>query len=230
MIISNIGIESHVAELDAGADHHLLLQLIHGERLAAWTSASGCSPALPTWCAIPAGASTSAIMNWLSTPAAPSAGNSVELFEDAVDWVFGDDAGGVTDAIDDFFSAMPLGVRTARGLLCTHSLPDAARMNGFDLDVLDREPVPDDYQGLTGSAWMLTWGRRHDPEILIRWRSDGTSNFASVANRFPKASVRTARLVAINSISAAGGHPLISHDPLPESLRPRRSCCRRCRA
>ena len=37
----------------------------------------------------------------------------MELFEDAVDWVFGDDAGGVTDAIDDFFSAMPLGVRTA---------------------------------------------------------------------------------------------------------------------
>lgn len=219
----------HVAELDAGADHHLLLQeLIHGERLVNGMDFSFRMLARVADVVLRHPGQVHPILGnhelaqYTRRPVSKGAGNSVELFEDAVDWVFGDDAGGVTDAIDDFFSAMPLGVRTARGLLCTHSLPDAARMNGFDLDVLDREPVPDDYQGLTGSAWMLTWGRRHDPEILDSLAERWNIELFCIGHQSVPEGIRQdgPRLVAINSDHARGVViPWdLSHDPLPESL------------
>ena len=134
------------------------------------------------------------------------AGNNIELFEGGVEWVFGDDTERVLAAIDVFFAAMPLGVLTANGLLCTHSLPDAARMNGFDVTVIERKLLEEDYVGLTGSAWMLTWGRSHDPELLeslaLRW---GVKTFC-IGHQHVEQGIRCdgPRLVAMNSDHARG--------------------------
>ncbi|HJN80028.1 MAG: metallophosphoesterase [Phycisphaerales bacterium] len=100
-------------------------------------------------------------------------GNSIELFEDGVALTFGEDWERVYAAIDGFLAAMPLAVRTASGVQCTHSLPDAVLMGRFDPMILEREPTPDDRLGPDGAAYLLTWGRRFDgeqiTELLRAW-------------------------------------------------------------
>ena len=203
----------HTAELDASPDNHVLLQeLIHGERLVngmdfSFRMLARVAGAVLTWPGqVHPVLGNHELAQYTRRPVSKGAGNSVELFEDAVDWVFGDAAGDVIGAIDDFFSAMPLGVRTARGLLCTHSLPDAARMAGFDPDILDRQPVPEDYEGLTGSAWMLTWGRRHDPDILESLADRWNVELFCIGHQSVPEGVRQdgPRLIAINSDHARG--------------------------
>ena len=86
------------------------------------------------------------------------AGNSVELFNDGLAFVFGDDWNGVADSINKFIAAMPLAIKSDSGLLCAHSLPAARSYKQFDPGVLDRELTEDDYQSRTGSAYLMVWG------------------------------------------------------------------------
>lgn len=93
----------------------------------------------------------------------------VEAFNDGVERVFGDDAGGVHEAIAAFVRSMPLALRceTPRGVIqCSHSVPSPAMMGRFDVGILDRDLTEADYQPLTGSAHMMVWGRHYDPESL----------------------------------------------------------------
>ena len=106
------------------------------------------------------------LAQYLKRGVSKGGGNSVEQFEDGLDFVFGDDADEVSDAIDAFILAMPLAVRTHGGVLCAHSMPDAAHMHRFDAAVLNRNPTADDLKGPFGSAYMLTWGRRYDDASL----------------------------------------------------------------
>ena len=46
------------------------------------------------------------------------AGDSVKLFNDGLDYVFGDDSETVAEAISEFISSMPLALKTHGGLLC----------------------------------------------------------------------------------------------------------------
>ncbi len=87
-------------------------------------------------------------------------GNSVELFEDGLAMSFGESWEQVGIAIDGFLRAMPLAVRTASGVQCSHSLPDAVLLQRFDPTVLDRQLVEEDRRGPGGGAYLLTWGRR----------------------------------------------------------------------
>ena len=219
----------HTAQLDASPENHVLLQeLIHGERLVngmdfSFRMLARVATAVLTWPGqVHPILGNHELAQFTRRPVSKGAGNSVELFEDAVDWVFGDDADAVIEAMDDFFSAMPLGVRTERGLLCTHSLPDAARMSGFDPSVLERELVPEDYQGLTGSAWMLTWGRRHDPDVLDSLADRWNIDMFCIGHQSVPEGIREdgPRLVAINSDHARGVIvPLdLSKDPSPSTM------------
>jgi len=94
----------------------------------------------------------------------------VEAFNAGVEYVFGDEAPGVIDAIDAFIRSMPLAVVSARAtdraVLCAHSLPAPEMMDRFDLGVLDRELTEEDYEARRGSAHLMVWGRRHTPEQL----------------------------------------------------------------
>lgn len=92
------------------------------------------------------------------------AGNSVEMFNDALAYVFGDAWIDVSQAIGNFIRAMPLAVLSDSGVFCAHSLPNAPGMGAFDLHVLDRELTNDDYTGPSGSAYMMVWGRQYKPQ------------------------------------------------------------------
>ncbi|MCA9277838.1 MAG: hypothetical protein H6815_03530 [Phycisphaeraceae bacterium] len=93
----------------------------------------------------------------------------VDAFNEGVEYVFGDDAKVVEDAIAEFIFSMPLALRciTPKGdILCAHSLPSPMVMGRFDPDVLQRDLTSRDYEPLNGSAHLMVWGRRHDPELL----------------------------------------------------------------
>jgi hypothetical protein len=93
----------------------------------------------------------------------------VEAFNAGVEYVFGDDADAVQDAIKDFVLSMPLALRCVcpqGDILCAHSLPAAANMARFDPTVINRDLTEDDYQPRAGSAYFMVWGRGYDHELL----------------------------------------------------------------
>lgn len=94
------------------------------------------------------------------------AGNSVELFDAGLEFVYHDRAPDVTDAIKHFVRAMPLALRSDSGVFCAHSLPAPAMMTFFDHRVLERELRDEDYKGPEGAAYLMTWGRRHTKEQI----------------------------------------------------------------
>lgn len=93
-----------------------------------------------------------------------------EAFLHGVEYVFGDDAGLVNDAIETFIRSMPLALVSGRGadhaVLFAHSLPDPALMDRFDPSVLERDLTDDDYAPRQGAAHLMVWGRRHTPDQL----------------------------------------------------------------
>jgi hypothetical protein len=98
-------------------------------------------------------------------------GNSVEQFEDGLAMSFGEEWESVAASVDDFLQSMPLAVRTASGVQCTHSLPNAALTKRFDPSLLDREMSEDDRRGPTGSAYLLTWGRQFTDDQVDELRT-----------------------------------------------------------
>lgn len=105
--------------------------------------------------------------------------NCVKAFNAAVEYVFGDDALQVSDALGAFIRSMPLALRctpdeSASGdILCAHSLPGDSDLERFDLSILERPLTEADYQPRTGSAHLMTWGRGQSPATMsalaARW-------------------------------------------------------------
>lgn len=100
----------------------------------------------------------------------------VRAFNDGVEYVFGDEAPLVQEAIGAFIRSMPLALRchTSRGdILCAHSVPGPAMMARFDPGILDRELTEDDFAPRRGSAHLMVWGRGYDAEqledLVERW-------------------------------------------------------------
>jgi hypothetical protein len=100
------------------------------------------------------------------------AGDSVKMFNDAIEYVFSDDAIGVGEAIGRYIAAFPLALRSeavsddadSGCVFVSHSLPSPAVMDSFELGILDRELNEDDYTPRVGSAWKMVWGRGHTRE------------------------------------------------------------------
>ena len=99
-------------------------------------------------------------------PVSKGAGDNLALFDAGLEWAFGDAMNEVEEAIDAFVRAMPLALRTASGVQVSHSLPSPQELEGFDMGILDRLLVPDDYEHRTGSAWRMVWGRGWTPDLL----------------------------------------------------------------
>ncbi|MBL9118991.1 MAG: metallophosphoesterase [Phycisphaerae bacterium] len=98
-------------------------------------------------------------------------GDGTALFNDGLDFVFGDDAQFVADMLAEFFRAMPLAVRTDGGLWCSHSIPSPETTDRFDPSVLGRELESADYAAPRGSAYLMVWGRGQVPEQVERLAS-----------------------------------------------------------
>jgi hypothetical protein len=87
-------------------------------------------------------------------------------FLEGLDEAFGDGAQIAVDAVSRFIATMPLAVVCANGVLIAHSLPSASAMRHFDVRVLERQLFAEDFDPPDGAAFLLTWGRAHNPEQL----------------------------------------------------------------
>ena len=92
----------------------------------------------------------------------------IELFDAALEHVFGESWMDVVDAINRLIRAMPLAVLSEHGVCCAHSLPNSRQMKYFDMDVFDRELEEDDYHGPHGAAYLMVWGRRYSKAQVDR--------------------------------------------------------------
>jgi hypothetical protein len=162
-----------LARLDASPDHHVILhELIHGESLTGGMDTSyrmlvrvaELVLAYPTQ--VHPLLANHELAQACKLRISKGSGEQVQLFLDGLDWVFGDEAQQVSDAVDHFIRAMPLAVRTESGLFCAHSTPAPFEVEAFDVGALDRGLDPDRYDDHDGLAWQFTWGRGQTPERL----------------------------------------------------------------
>ncbi len=94
-------------------------------------------------------------------------GESVcKAFNKGVRRDFGDRWGPVQAAITEFLLSFPLAIRSANGLLFTHSVPTDIEIPKYDYTVFDRALAGPDYQRKTGPVYQLIWGRRTTPPMV----------------------------------------------------------------
>lgn len=77
--------------------------------------------------------------------------------------------GPVQAAITEFLLSFPLAIRSANGLLFTHSVPTDAQIPTYDYTVFDRELVGPDYARKTGPVYQLIWGRNTTPPLVAQF-------------------------------------------------------------
>lgn len=162
-----------LAKLDASADRHVILhELIHGENLINGMDFSyrmlvrlaELKLRYPDQVHPLLGNHELAQMSGAAV--GKGAGDSTTLFNDALDFTFGDDAGRVREAIAGFIRSWPIALVTDSGVLCAHSLPRETAMDMFDKSLLMRELRDDDYESRIGSAYLMVWGRGHSAAHL----------------------------------------------------------------
>lgn len=165
-----------LARLDASPDHYVVMhELIHGERLLngmdfSYRMLSRVAELIVAYPEqVHSVLANHELAQMTGRGVSKGAGNSVELFLDALDYVFSDRALDVAEAINAFIRAMPIALLSespddAGGVLCAHSLPMAAMMQHFDTGLLERELRDEDYRAPHGSAYLMVWGRQYTVE------------------------------------------------------------------
>ena len=155
-----------LADLDAGPERHVTLhELIHGDRLVNRMDLSYRTllRVADLVLAYPGQVhpllANPAIAQCVRMRVSTGAGDQVQMFDDGLDFVFGDDAQVVADAINAFIRSMPLALRCDNGLFLAHSVP----AEPFDASDLERDLGDEDYASPRGIAWRFTWGRVHAP-------------------------------------------------------------------
>ncbi|MEX0654933.1 MAG: metallophosphoesterase [Phycisphaeraceae bacterium] len=88
----------------------------------------------------------------------------VEAFDQGVDFLYGDDADAVREAMNQYVRSMPLAIRCANGVFCSHSLPSPRKIETFDKSVLDRVPTDEDL-AIDGPGYLMVWGRHHTQKV-----------------------------------------------------------------
>ncbi len=86
-------------------------------------------------------------------------------FNRGVRVAYGDDAGPVIEAINDWIRSLPLAGRTPNRVLVSHTLPGPRELPYFDPAVLTRLPTDEDLAE-RGSAHALVWGRHQTEGTL----------------------------------------------------------------
>jgi hypothetical protein len=155
-----------LADLDSSRDHHVILhEIIHGEMLVNGVDLSHRMLARAARLVTEHPGQVHILManhelaQMTGQRVTKGAGDNVALFNDGLEFAFGDAWEEVAQAIGRFISAMPLACRSASGVLCAHSLPSPRKLSDFDPSILDRELVESDYRPPDGSAYLMVWGR-----------------------------------------------------------------------
>lgn len=161
--------------LEASADHHLIVQeLIHGDRMVNGVDLSYrvVAKVADLVTSFPGRVhpllANHELCQMLGIGVSKGHGDGTILFNDGLDFVFGDGADRVADALATFFRAMPLAVRTERGLWCSHSIPSPETTDRFDATVFARSLEEADYRGPVGAAYLMVWGRGQKEEQVAR--------------------------------------------------------------
>ncbi len=90
--------------------------------------------------------------------------NVVEAFDMGTEYVYGDLAPMIHQAVHRFVSSLPLAVLCPNGIFCSHSLPSPLHLDTFDTSVIQRVPTPADLTS-GGHAYRMVWGRRHTDRV-----------------------------------------------------------------
>ena len=88
----------------------------------------------------------------------------VREFDEAMDYLYGDDAEDVRDAMGQFIRSFILSVKCKNGVFCSHSLPSPHQLDAFDPTVIYRLPTDADLRS-GGSGYVMVWGRNHTQEL-----------------------------------------------------------------
>ncbi|MCL2700074.1 MAG: metallophosphoesterase [Phycisphaerae bacterium] len=88
-----------------------------------------------------------------------------KAFTAGVEYSFGPAAAEVGPAMVDFLTSLPLAVRCPNGVLLSHSLPSASRMDKVDLAFARRDYASEE-MSRGGMAYEWTWGRQQTAEQL----------------------------------------------------------------
>lgn len=162
-----------LAKLDNAPDHHVILhELIHGDKLL---NGMDFSHRMLTKVALLVLDHPDQVHPLLANHElsqltgrgiSKGAGNSLELFNQALEYVYLDAWRDVADAINRFIRAMPLALISESGIFCAHSLPASRALMKFDLDIMSREIENEDYHYPYGSAYLMVWGRVHDQALF----------------------------------------------------------------
>ncbi|MHC4080614.1 MAG: metallophosphoesterase [Planctomycetota bacterium] len=198
----------HLAGLEVSPDHHVVLhEIVHSEVLVNGLDLSHRMLARVAELVVDHPRQVHVLLGnhelaqMTGQRVSKGAGDNVELFNEGLAFVFGDDGQTVAEAINGFIAAMPLAVVSESGLLCAHSLPGPRMIDRFDPEVLARELAAGDYDSQTGSAYLMVWGRgfgeRELDALAERW---GVELFVlgheHVANGL---AVRGTKLLILNS-------------------------------
>lgn len=71
-------------------------------------------------------------------------------------------------AMTEYMLSQPLAIRSKNGIWLSHSLPGDQYIDNFDLSIFNRPYTLDDIER-PNPVYLLTWGRRHSNEALLRW-------------------------------------------------------------
>ena len=162
----------NLARLDESSDHHVVLQeVIHSDRLVnnmdlsyrALVSVAELQVRYPGQ--VHQLLSNHELAQIRGEGISKDGVNQITAFNDGLQYVFGDHAQAVTLAIERYIRSMPLAVRTATSVMCSHSLPSPRRLEAFDPAVLDRSLTEEDLKRPLGSAYLMVWGRRLNQDV-----------------------------------------------------------------
>ena len=78
---------------------------------------------------------------------------------------YGESSGAVVAAMERFWRALPLAVRTGNRLFVSHSLPSRKLFGAFDAGVLKRPLADADFARDSGAAYALLWGRDFSSDV-----------------------------------------------------------------
>lgn len=215
-----------MARLEASADHHVVLhEVIHGDKLLNGMDFSYrmLSRVAQLVVAYPGQVhpllANHELAQMTGKGVSKGAGNSVELFLDALEYVFGDRYDEVAEAINGFIAAMPLALVTEGGVLCAHSLPGEAAMKRFDLDVFDRRLTDADYLSPNGSAYLMTWGRAYKPDQVASLAAHWNVRLFCLGHQHVETGIETSmpHVVVLNSDHERAAVLPLDLDALPSA-------------
>ncbi|NQU76578.1 MAG: metallophosphoesterase [Planctomycetes bacterium] len=140
-----------------------------------------------------------------------------KAFNRAVAEAYGEDAGEIIAAMNEFFCSQPLAAKCPNGVLLSHSLPSPERLKLFDPAVFDRPYRPEDFfRGR--SVYELTWGRRHNQAMLDEFADLlGIEVFINAHQPLPQGYVVNGRQLLIASDHGQG---VIVEFDAEEEIRP----------